>query len=195
MDPEDFTMCIDATGALISLCHSFNTQLDEEFAAFREFTTWLKILLDELSRVIEINDQKEDEEEPDVLLVADYIDKYLGRPALEQYFPVITNPDEEVEKARKLFEKSSGEGIFQQYATEGKKGDLPSFRVLHSYLTRLCDHVFKKPAAAMKRGLRLSRPLVIGETPLKDTGLQMVYTVEGLSTYILTYEENSPNRE
>src|SRR5690606_16739555 len=154
---------------------------------FGAFSTWLRHVLDDLSTVISINDTKVDPQ-TDTLKVAQYLNTYLARPALASFFQdEPTTLDAEQRMVKELEQNVRGESIFQLYKEHSKHTDqkLPGFRVLSGYLSSLCDSVIKKPALAMKRGLRMDRTLLICDSEVKPVDSRLVEDGDGIHVYVL----------
>lgn len=187
LEPQDFTRCLDAVSGLVVLCHEFLSELNTELELFGAFSNWLRHVLDDLSTVIAINETKPDPQ-TDTLKVAQYLNTYLARPALAPFFQdEPTTVDAEQQKVKELEEATRGESIFQLYKEHSKLTDpkLPGFRVLSGHLSTLCDSVFKKPALAMKRGLRMDRTLLISNEEVKPVDSRLVEDAEGIHAFVL----------
>jgi len=144
---------------------------------------WLRHSLDEISTVINIDDDKPTEDpQVDVHKAAVYISQYLKRSSLEPY----VNSDSTI----KLSDyKNRGESIFELYYQGSKPKSVPGFRELAEYLDELCKTVFSKPQAAMRQQLRISNPLLLSSETIAIMDTKMV---KKDLTYVCLYsgEEN-----
>lgn len=181
LEPEDFTRCIDAVAGLTAYAHSFLAKLNHELDSFRSFSLWLKNVLDEMSSVINISDAPEDPQ-VDTLKVAEYVDSSLLSSKLAPFFVKPTST------RKKLFE--DGENIFTyfcDYDTWSKEGAY-SWWDLSEHLIDLCQGVFEKPATAMRRSLRVARPILLLDTgEVEHVRIHMLDEVCLHPTFMLTY--------
>jgi len=156
LEPEDFTRCVDAVAGLTVYAHSFLSKLNHELDLYRAFSLWLKNVLDEMSSVISINDTPPEDPQVDTLKVAEYVGNHLLSSTLAPFFARSERPPR-----KKLFE--DGESIFKYFCSHGtyNKGGSCSWGDLAEHLMGLCQGVFEKPATAMRRSLRIARPVLL----------------------------------
>jgi len=129
---------------------------------------WLRHSLDQISTVINIDDNKPTEDpRVDVLKVAEYISLYLKKSSLESYLKSDTTT--------KLSDyKNRGESIFELYSKDSKSKTVPGFMELAECLDELCKTVFSKPQAAMRQQLRISNPLLLSSEKIEIMDMRMV---------------------
>ncbi|KAF8476183.1 anaphase-promoting complex, cyclosome, subunit 4-domain-containing protein [Kalaharituber pfeilii] len=156
LEPEDFTRCIDAVSGLTIFAHSFLAELNHELELYRAFSSWLKNVLDEMSSVININDMPPEDPQIDTLKVAEYIRNHLLSSHLAPFFAKT-----ERIQGNPLFE--NGESVFEHFCKNESynKGGSCSWADLAEHLMGLCVGVFEKPATAMRRSLRVARPVTL----------------------------------
>lgn len=186
LEAGELTRCLDAVSGLVVFCHEFLNELSNELELFTAFSNWLKYVLDDLSTVISIGEQKDDHQ-TDTMKVMQYLQTHLAKKALWDFFEHdILSESEEKTAVRELAEQMKGESIFELYKKpiKGSKRQVPGFRVLTSYLASLCDSVFKKPALAMKRNVRMDRPLIVSDVEPTIIDLHMVDVNGKLNAYI-----------
>ena len=110
-----------------------------------------------MSSVINISDAPEDPQ-VDTLKVAEYVGNNLLSSKLAPFFakPAPTR--------KKLFE--DGENMFTYFCDcdTWSKDITYSWWDLSEHLIDLCQGVFEKPATAMRRSLRLARPILLHDT-------------------------------
>lgn len=136
--------------------HSFLSKLNHELDLYRAFSLWLKNVLDEMSSVININDTPPEDPQVDTLKVAEYVGNHLLSSTLAPFFAKSERPQK-----KKLFE--DGESIFKFFCSHDtyNKGGSCSWGDLAEHLMGLCQGVFEKPATAMRRSLRIARPILL----------------------------------
>lgn len=109
-----------------------------------------------MSSVISINDAPPEDPQVDTLKVAEYVGNHLLSSALAPFFA-----KSERGQGKQLFE--TGESIFKFFCSHNtyNKGGSCSWGDLAEHLTGLCQGVFEKPATAMRRSLRIARPILL----------------------------------
>ena len=181
LEPEDFTRCIDAVAGLTAYAHSFLAKLNHELDLFRSFSLWLKNVLDEMSSVVNIGDAPEDPQ-VDTLKVAEYVGNNLLSSKLAPFF---VKP---ASIRKRLFE--DGENIFTYFCDPDtwSKDITYSWWDLSEHLIDICQGVFEKPATAMRRSLRVARPILLHDTgEAEHVRIHMLDGVYLRLPYILTH--------
>ncbi|KAI5801561.1 anaphase-promoting complex, cyclosome, subunit 4-domain-containing protein [Peziza echinospora] len=185
LEPEDFTRCIDTVSGLTIYAHSFITKLNHELDLFRCFSAWLKNVLDELSSVININDAPPEDPQIDTLKVAEYVGEHLLSSSLAPFFTRTQRLP-----GKKLFE--DGEGVFEYFCKNETyaKGGSCTWGDLMEHLVGLCHGVFEKPATAMRRSLRVARPVnIYGNGVMDHVQIRMDDTDNGPVAYLALYSK------
>ncbi|KAF8419687.1 anaphase-promoting complex, cyclosome, subunit 4-domain-containing protein [Tirmania nivea] len=183
LEPEDFTRCVDAVAGLTVYAHSFVSKLNHELDLYRAFSLWLKNVLDEMSSVININDTPPEDPQVDTLKVAEYVGNHLLSSTLAPFFAKSERP-----QSKKLFE--DGESIFKFFCSYDiyNKGGSCSWGDLAEHLMGLCQGVFEKPATAMRRSLRIARPVLLHKNgEVEHVQIHMVDLANNPIAYVALY--------
>ena len=106
--------------------------------------------------MININDAPPEDPQIDTLKVAEYVGEHLLFSSLAPFFTRTQRPP-----GKKLFE--DGESVFEYFCKNETyaKGGSCTWGDLMEHLVGLCHGVFEKPATAMRRSLRVARPVNI----------------------------------